>query len=198
MNAINLQYENQLRAILSADAEWMQVLRLLRDLTIPDAAIGAGALRNWIWDLAHQRVPNLKTADIDVVYFDASNLEAETELFWQARLQSAMPELNWEVVNQARVHLWMNLNNTNDFPAFQSLADGIASWPETATCIAVYLDQEEHIQLVAPYGLQDLFELTLRPNLSRVAKTVFLQRLAEKRFLQRWEKLKLDPIITFT
>jgi hypothetical protein len=194
LSAINLQYEHHLRSLLSADVLWMQALRLLRDLQIPNAAIGAGAIRNWIWDLAHQRTPSLRSADIDVVYFDEQDLDAAQELKWQAQLQREMPEFTWEVVNQACVHRWMNANNKTDLAVFQSVEQGIASWPETATCVAVYLDADEHIQIIAPYGLVDLFELKLRPNLSRVSIEVFQKRVSEKCFIQRWEKLKLDPI----
>jgi hypothetical protein len=196
LSAINLHYEHHLRSLLSADPLWMHVLRLVRDLQIPQAAIGAGAVRNWIWDLAHQRRPSLMSADIDVVYFDAQTLDAAHQLAWQTQLQNAMPEFTWEVVNQAGVHRWMNANNKTNLAGFQSVAQGIASWPETATCVAVYLDADEQIQVIAPYGLADLFELKLRPNLSCISNATFQQRLQEKRFLQRWEQLKLDPIIT--
>jgi hypothetical protein len=174
----------------------MRALRLVRDLQIPNAAIGAGAVRNWIWDLAHQRTPSLRSADIDVVYFDEQDLDATQELKWQMQLQNAMPEFTWEVVNQACVHRWMNTNNKTDLAAFQSVEQAIASWPETATCVAVSMGAEEQIKVIAPYGLVDLFELQLRPNLSCVSQAIFQQRLHEKRFLQRWQQLKFDPIIT--
>jgi hypothetical protein len=196
LSEINCQYEEHLRSILSADTQWLRVLRLVRDLQIPHAAIGAGAIRNWVWNIAHQRRPSLMSADIDVVYFDDQVLDDEHDMVWQAKLRDAMPELTWEVVNQAHVHRWLNANSQLNIAAFQNLEQGIASWPETATCVAVFLDSNEQIQIIAPFGLADLFELKLRPNSNRISDAVFKQRLHEKKFLQRWPQLKLDPIIT--
>ncbi|WP_373683091.1 nucleotidyltransferase family protein [Acinetobacter sp. YH1901130] len=50
---------------------------------------------------------------------------------------------------------------------------------------------QQQIQLIAPLGLDDLFELNVRWNPRLVSQATFLQRVQQKKFLQRWPKLKL-------
>ena len=60
---------------------------------------------------------------------------------------------------------------------------------ETATAIAVRLLENDDIEIIAPFGLNDLFELKLRWNKRLVSYPVFLARIQAKQFLIRWEKL---------
>ncbi|WP_257222604.1 MULTISPECIES: nucleotidyltransferase family protein [unclassified Acinetobacter] len=75
--------------------------------------------------------------------------------------------------------------------ALKSIEHALSLWPETATAIAVKLDDKQQIQLIAPLGLDDLFELNVRWNPRLVSQATFLQRVQQKQFLQRWPKLKL-------
>ena len=62
---------------------------------------------------------------------------------------------------------------------------------ETATAIAVRLLENGDLDIVAPFGLHDLFELKLRWNHRLVSRKVFMQRVQSKRFLERWKKLHI-------
>lgn len=42
-------------------------------------------------------------------------------------------------------------------------------------------------------GLHDLFNMVGRRNPTRVAADVYLQRVAQKRFAERWPKVKVLP-----
>ena len=64
-------------------------------------------------------------------------------------------------------------------------------WPETATAVAVRLLENNELEIIAPLGLDDLFELKLRWNTALVSHHVFMQRMEEKQFLRRWNKLRL-------
>ncbi|EAM1407083.1 nucleotidyltransferase family protein [Salmonella enterica] len=58
---------------------------------------------------------------------------------------------------QARMHL------RNGVAPNHCTEDAIQNWPETATVVAVMLNVNNQIDILAPYGLDDLFELRLRP-----------------------------------
>jgi len=51
--------------------------------------------------------------------------------------------------------------------------------------------QNNELEIIAPFGLDDLFELKLRWNATLVSHDVFMQRMEEKQFLQKWNKLSL-------
>ena len=95
------------------------------------------------------------------------------------------------MVNQAYVHTWYTLENGQPILPYSSLYDALATWPETATAIAVRLLDNNELEIISPFGLRDLFELKLRWNDRLVSHDVFMQRVRSKRFLQRWSQLQL-------
>ena len=62
-------------------------------------------------------------------------------------------------------------------------------WPETATSIAIHIDASDNLDLIAPYGLNDLFNLIIRPTPEFNTKIVE-KRLVDKRWQTEWEKLE--------
>jgi hypothetical protein len=177
----------ELREILEADARLMAALALCRDLLPVTAWIGAGAIRNTVWDHLHGRAPG-PLGDIDVVFHDAA-LPPEADAGFAAMLHAACPDLAWDVTNQAHVHRWYGDYFGKDVAPFASLAEGIASWPDTATAIAVRLATDGSIDVLAPFGLNDLFGLVLRWNPVRVSAETFMTRIHAKQWLARWPNL---------
>lgn len=165
-----------LRLLVLAHEPLMRWLRAARDHGPVGGCIGAGAIRALVWNHLHGYPADSRaSADLDFVYYDASDLSPEHETSVARRLREAAPDAPWEVVNQARVHLWhRNSAGVPPEPA-ASLAAGIAAWPETATCVAVRLTQDGQVCIVAPHGLADLFDLVLRPS-----PTADLQAYAER------------------
>jgi len=108
-----------------------------------------------------------------------------------ARLTEAHPKIRWEVTNQARVHEWFLKEHSQVVPPLHSLAEGIATWPEYATCVGVKLARNNAIEVIAPHGLDDLFGLKVRHNPSRASAAVFADRVASKRFTDRWPMLSV-------
>jgi uncharacterized protein len=79
-------------------------------------------------------------------------------------------------------------------PPLASAADGVATWPETATAVAVRLHDGDELRVVAPCGLEDLFALVCRRNPRRVSVDQYRRRLREKRVAERWPKVTIvDP-----
>jgi hypothetical protein len=72
-----------------------------------------------------------------------------------------------------------------------SAADGVATWPETATAVAVRLLADDRIQVVAPCGLDDLFGLVCRRNPSRVGVEHYRRRVRDKRIAERWPRVEV-------
>jgi len=184
----------QLFALIRQCGWLMQALELVRAQGLPAWCVGAGVLRNLVWDAAHG-YPLLPRAesDIDVAWFDASEAADGQDRALQQRLRDAMPVLRWEVTNQAWVHRWFEGYFGHAVEPLAHLHEAVASWPETATAVAVWLDEQGELQLIAPYGLVDLFDLVVRRNPARVSVQTYQQRVLQKRYTERWPQVRVLP-----
>lgn len=184
------QYQLQLCRSVRNSARLMKALTTVRSLGLDSWCIGAGVIRSLIWDELHQFGRPSAVGDMDVAYFD-SNAPLGNDAQLAQQLQSLMPDINWEVVNQARVHEWYASTFGREVPALDSLESGLATWPEYATCVGVHLDADDTMHVIAPHGLDDLFELRVRHNPVRVSVEAFMRRVKHKRFAERWPKLTI-------
>ncbi|WP_371846828.1 nucleotidyltransferase family protein, partial [Vibrio cholerae] len=74
-------------------------------LELPQCYIAAGFVRNLVWDSLHNNVKLTPLNDIDVIFFDVDCLDANYEKSLELKLSEKMPQLNWQVKNQAKMHL---------------------------------------------------------------------------------------------
>lgn len=170
---------------------FMQALRAVASLRLGPWCIGAGAVRNLVWDHLHGYAQPSRLADLDVAYFDPHDLSPETDTALQSALHTLMPDVPWEVTNQAGVHLWFESHLGQEVHPFLSIHDAVASWPEYATCVGVALNGKGHIEVIAPWGLDDLFGMVVRHNPTRASIQTYLQRVHRKRYLERWPKVSV-------
>ncbi len=75
---------------------------------------------------------------------------------------------------------------------YASATEAMRCWPETATAIAVRRNDEEGCEIAAPFGLNDLLSLTLRPTppFAREKRHIYEQRLRTKQWAAAWPLLK--------
>lgn len=175
-------------ALIAAQPERMSWLRAVRDHGPEGAWIGAGFVRNAVWDALHGYAEATPLVDVDVLYFVADDLAAETDEAWERHLREACPGAPWSVRNQARMHL------RNGDSAYSDCGDAMRHWPETCTAVALRLCGER-LELLAPLGIDDLLELRVRPTERFRAKPhLYLERLAAKNWPARWPKLRVEPL----
>jgi len=182
-----MRHAETLRAILAADPLRMRVLAMLRSIVLPDGWVGAGLIRNAVWDYLHGFPPSLHTGDVDVLWFCSMRADAAADREIQATLKALDASFDWSVKNQARMH-----GRNGDAP-YASAVAAMRCWPETATAVAVRQNERGACEIAAPFGLDDLFGLVLRPT-PRFAgdkHPVYLERVAAKSWLQRWPRLRL-------
>lgn len=184
-----MQYAEELKEIIRNDDFFMKILRSIRDLNLESWCVGAGIIRNTVWAHLHS-YPAMKPKDIDVAYFDSAG-KIEDELEYEKILQETEPDIPWDVKNQALVHAWYHKKFGFKVEPFTSLEEAIAAWPETVTSVAVYLDKEDNIRIIAPLGLDDLFNIVLRRNPARVTPEQFLKRLSEKDLVKKWPMMRV-------
>ncbi|MBC8507125.1 MAG: nucleotidyltransferase family protein [Chloroflexi bacterium] len=169
----------------------MEILDAVRECAPPDWFVGAGIIRNIVWDYLQEYERPTPVRDIDVAYYDPDDLTPERDISIQRELTDCLPGIPWEVTNQAAVHLWYEKVFGNAVPALTSIEEAISTWPETATCIGVRLLVNNELVIVAPYGLEDLFQMILRRNPKRVSKEQFRRRVEERAPTEKWPKVRV-------
>ena len=181
----------RLIAIARATPWFMRALVAVRTLELGDWCIGAGAVRNMVWDTLHERPQPSHLPDVDVAWFDAGDTTPERDAALLARLRTIDAATPWEVVNQAGVHRWFERCFGHAVAPLASLEDAVASWPEFATAVGIRLDHDDTLHVIAPHGLDDLFAMVVRRNPARASVETYRRRVAEKRYAQRWPKVRV-------
>ena len=174
------------RAILRSDPLRWHLLGVVRALDLPDCWIGAGFVRNAIWDNLHQRPASPLTGDVDVIWFDPERADPAEDQAYEAALSRAEPTISWSVKNQSRMHV-----RNGDAP-YSSATDAMCYWPETATAIAARRQGLNGCEIAAPFGIDDLVSLLLRPtpHFFGVKRNIYKDRVRTKGWTVTWPLLK--------
>ncbi len=180
---MSLNLEKELIEIIESDLWMIHVLKIVRDLKLYDSWVGAGFVRNKVWDVKHGK-ESAELNDIDIIYFDKTKPIKEYDSQIEAKLKSISPNLNWSVKNQARMHL------RNGHKPYTDCHEAISFWPETATSIAVRLNSKNRMECMAPYGLEDLFNLLVIPTPGFDLAT-YNERIQEKGWKEKWNQLEI-------
>jgi len=181
-----IKSEDDISELITNDSWRMEVLKAAESLDLPDWWIGAGFLRNLVWDAIEGKTSRPK--DVDLVYFDKKDTAAESDWAHDDAMKIKFSFAEWEVRNQARMHY------VNGFEPYSSTEDGISHWVETATCVAVKVEDEK-LRYLFCHGTSDLFGLIARPIPTfRTPKLmpIFLERVEQKQWQKKWPHLKIE------
>lgn len=182
-----MQPEQQIIEWLQQDEARINALRAARRLGLGDWCLGAGFVRNLVWDRRHDYAQPTPLNDIDVIHFDPQRTQPERDRMLEARLREWLPQ-PWSVKNQARMHL-----RAGRAP-YRSSEDAISYWTEIETAVGARLNADDSITLVAPFGLQALFADSITFNAKSANFAAYLQRVADKGWLQRWPQLRQSAV----
>jgi hypothetical protein len=173
----------------------MQVLATVRDSRLPNAWVGAGAIRDLVWgQLYGTGFQPEAVRDVDVAFFDSIDLSRERDAEATEILRHTSPEVNWEATNQAAVHTWYAAEFGGEpIAPLTSIEDAVSTWPETATAVAVRLGAADEIQICAPLGLADLMTGVWRRNPRSVSVEQSRTRLARHQPRRRWPRVRVIP-----
>ncbi|WP_343737997.1 nucleotidyltransferase family protein [Achromobacter sp.] len=172
--------------MVMADAARMCALEAVRDLDLTDCWIGAGFVRNLVWDSLAGFASPTPLNDVDVVWFGDGAESYADDIQLERRLGSIAPGYPWSVKNQAHMY-----RRNHDRP-YLSTIDALTQWPETATAVAVRLDSDGRIQVLSPYGLDDLFAGVIRmtPRFKIEKRSILDERWQAKQWHLRWPFLR--------
>lgn len=182
----------QVEAILRRTPGLMTVLHTVRSLALPDWLIFSGAVYQPILNHLTGRPLEHGLKDYDLAYFDGSDLSYEAEDAVIQRVAAAFaPPLREmvEVRNQARVHLWFEDHFGEPYDALSSSAEALGRFTSPLFAVGARLGADDRLEIVAPFGMEDLFALRLRPNPRRPTRG--FPRVAEAA-KARWPELTIE------
>lgn len=181
--------EEKIVSLIKDDKWMMDILLVVKSLNLPDWWICAGFVRSKIWDTLHNFSVRTPIPDIDVIYFEPTNIDEVEEKRLEEMLRTLMPNIPWSVKNEARMHIKSNM------PPYSSSVDAISKFPETATALGVKLDDKDNVILTAPCGINDVVNLKVKPTsfFKEVKERVeiYEDRIAKKNWKVTWNKLKI-------
>ncbi|HXV01913.1 MAG TPA: nucleotidyltransferase family protein [Caulobacteraceae bacterium] len=168
----------------------MRVMATARDLDLPDWLVFSGAIYQPVWNHLTGRPLEHGLKDYDLAYFDGRDLSWEAEDEVIRKVAAAFPaplDGLVEVRNQARVHLWFEAHFGEAYAPLTCSAEAIGRFTATAFAVGARLDADGRMTIVAPFGLEDLFALRLRPNPLRPSAAFARTAEAARR---RWPQLR--------
>lgn len=153
--------------------------------------IGGGILTQSVWNYVSNFEINTGIKDLDFIFYNPNISEKEEEKLIK-EIKNIGKDINLEidVKNQAKVHLWYEEKFGFPIKPYLSLEDAINTWPTTGNCIGVRKENKK-LKVYAPYGLNDIFSKIVRPN-----KTLRVEKVYNKkcqRWLEIWKDLKIIP-----
>ena len=187
--------ETRLIDIVRAAPGLMHVLQVVRGLDLPDWRIVSGAVYQAVWNHLTGRPAGYGIKDYDLAYFDASDIGWDAEDAVIRRVAAAFDEpfrSQVEVRNQARVHLWHPAKFGGSYSALTNTDEALTRFVAPCFAVGVRLEEDGGITVAAPFGLEDVFNLTIRPTPDRaVAKD--WDRIIEKA-KARWSELNVVQV----
>jgi uncharacterized protein len=190
---IECELTERLRAIVRAAPSLMHVLCVVRDLDLPDPLMMSGAVYQRVLNHLTGRDPDYGIKDYDLGYFDASDIsyEAEDVVIRRAAAAFAPPfDALVEVRNQARVHVWFEGKFGEAYAPLTSSGEALERFVSSTFAVGARLAPDGRMTIVAPFGLDDLFALRMRPN--PIRRTGGFERAAAG-LKARWPELIVTP-----
>ena len=179
----------RLADIVRADPGLIHVLTTVRGLGLNDWRVFSGAVYQSVWNAVTGRPVGYGRKDYDLGYFDPDvSWDAEDVVI--KRVAAAFEEpfrSDVEVRNQARVHLWFPDRFGEPYDALTGTDEALARFVAPAFAVGVRLEADDRISIAAPFGLGDVFSMTLRPNPHRPLARGWDKAVASAR--ARWPEL---------
>lgn len=164
-----MSLETRLTDIVRADPGLMHVLTTVRDLGLNDWRVFSGAVYQSVWNAQTGRPAGYGVRDYDLGYFDP-DLSWDAEHVVIKRVAAAFRPPFRDMVearNQARVHLWFASRFGEPYDALPDTDRALDGFVAPAFAVGVRLEPDDRITVAAPFGLQDVFDMVLRPNPNR-------------------------------
>lgn len=166
-----------------------KILELTPQLKLSNWYLGAGCIAQTIWNYQHGFDLNNGIKDYDLVYYD-EDVSYEAEDKYIKKGKELFKDIEVEIRNQARVHLWYKKKFRIRISQYKSVEEAINTWPTTSTSIGIRYDKRNQFQIYAPYGLNDLLKMIVRPNKTLIRDDyIYLDKAI--RYKKVWPQIRI-------
>jgi hypothetical protein len=164
------------------------ILTRLPMLGVGDVWLVAGAVYQSYWNVLGGRPATAGIKDYDIFYCDDGDLSfaAEDAVVKRAALIFADLDAIIDVKNQARVHLWYRDRFGADWPPVASTREAIGRFQVRCTCVGLQPRADGTLELLAPYGLDELERGVLAANAACPARNGFREKAESYRARWPW------------
>lgn len=178
-----------LEGILHSDPDLMRILRVLRDLGLPDWRLVSGAIYQTVWNVLTNKPLGYGIKDFDVIYYDGGDLSWQAEDEVIKRVTTSLPAYagRLEVRNQARVHLWFEDKFGSPYQALTCTDEALTRYVAKTHAVGARLKHNNEIDIVAPFGLSSIFGMTIVPNAISVCEGSYKEKAG--RMKELWPEL---------
>ena len=152
--------------IIKKNVNLIKVFDFIDTLELPNYYIAAGAIFQTIWNYFDNADLNNNIKDIDVIYYDKSNLDVNKDIEICNKIIDFCKKNNLDyeidVSNEARMHLWKKEHENKDVLQYKNSEDAINYWIANIHAIGITKIKNK-IYVYAPFGLSDIYSKTIRP-----------------------------------
>jgi hypothetical protein len=181
------------RSLVLSSPLLQTVLQRAGSLNLPDWWVVSGALYNTVWNALTNRSLNTGIKDVDLFYWDDSDLSYEAEDAVIRRGATIFADLSVpvEIRNQARVHLWYQAHFGTSYAPLRSSCEAIERFASKTHAVGVRLEADGTLSIYAPFGLDDLFSFRVTPN--RAMDNQNTHEVKGKRAMSVWPEVTVEP-----
>jgi len=115
--------------ILEKNKDLMKILDYISELKLPNFYIAAGSVFQTLWNYYDNKPLNFGIKDIDIIYYDSTNISKENEKKLENKIINHFKKLNlnyeFDVHNEARMHLWKKENENKNIDQYKNSEDAI-------------------------------------------------------------------------
>lgn len=166
MDSASAAWQLELERIVRADAQLMRLLEVGRAVNLPQWRLVAGCIYQTVWNSLTERPPGTGISDYDLIYFDDRELSKEAEDAAELQVRECLPDIPApvEVRNQARVHLWFEDYFGIPYAPLSCADEAIGRYASSTHAVGIRLTRDGLFDVYAPFGLEDIFAMIMRPN----------------------------------
>ena len=183
----------ELERIVRADLHLMDLLCTAREINLAQCRVVAGCIYQSVWNVLTGRPRGTGINDYDLTYFDASDISEGAEKAFEKSVQSRLPAFPApiEVRNQARVHLWFEEYFGIAYPPLRSADEAITRYASATHAVGIRLLKDDQLDVFAPFGLEDIFAMVIRPNYALPNRETHERKAARAKSM--WPEVTIVP-----
>jgi hypothetical protein len=180
-------------AIIRSDPNLMHLLDRLRSLGLPQWRLVAGCLYQTVWNTFTDRARGTGIKDYDLIYHDGGDVSWEAEDAVIRRVADATRGCVGpvEARNQARVHLWFAERFGCAYPPLAAADESLRYYASIMHAVGVRLEDDGRLDVAAPFGLDDMFAMVIRPNRTLPNAASHASKAARAKAI--WPEVVVEP-----